>query len=195
MKKREIFIVMSMLTFAVANGQLTRIGGGMTYGTGFHFNNEQSGELADLNRSPFIGIFVTGTYKLNLPVNIAPSFTYFIPRSNEIVQAVGGEATSKVSSMMFDLNGHWIFYSPGSVEFYALGGLDITFARLRLSGFSSGENDNAIGLNLGVGTYLKLTEQFGLYAEAKYIVSKYDQVMLNAGVLLNLKLSGRKANP
>jgi hypothetical protein len=195
MKKTGIFIVMALLTFAAANGQHTRIGGGMTYGTGFHFNNEESGELADLNRSPFIGIFVTGTYKLNLPVSIAASFTYFIPRSNEIVQVVGGKVTSRVSSIMFDINGHWVFYSPGRMEFYALGGLDITFARLKLSGFSSGENDNAIGLNLGAGIYLKVVEQFGLFAEAKYIASKYDQVMLNAGVLFNLKWSGRKGNP
>lgn len=195
MKKTGLFIVMTIVTLAAANGQLARIGGGMTCGTGFHFNNEGSGELAGLNRSPFIGISVTGTYKLDLPVTIATSFGYFMPRSNEIVQAVGGKASSRVSSMMFDINGHWVFYSPGRVEFYALGGLNITFARLKLSGLSSGENDNAIGLNLGAGIYLKVAEQFGLFAEAKYIASKYAQAMINAGVLFNLKWSERKGNP
>jgi hypothetical protein len=33
---------------------------------------------------------------------------------------------------------------------------------------------------------MKLTEQFDIYAEAKYILGKYDQFMLNAGILINL---------
>jgi hypothetical protein len=57
------------------------------------------------------------------------------------------------------------------------------------------ENDNAIGLNLGLGTYMKITEQLDLFVEAKYILSKYDQFMLNAGVLINLDWLKKNENP
>ena len=48
------------------------------------------------------------------------------------------------------------------------------------------ESDNALGLNLGAGSCMKLTDQFDLYLEAKYIVSKYGQFILNAGILINI---------
>jgi hypothetical protein len=33
---------------------------------------------------------------------------------------------------------------------------------------------------------MKLTEQFDLFGEIKYIISKYDQLMVNAGILVNI---------
>jgi hypothetical protein len=48
------------------------------------------------------------------------------------------------------------------------------------------ENDNAFGLNLGAGTYFKISDKFDIFAEAKYIVSKYSQFMINAGVFINV---------
>jgi opacity protein-like surface antigen len=50
----------------------------------------------------------------------------------------------------------------------------------------SKESDNGFGLNLGAGTYFKLTEQFDLHGEIKYIVGKYSQLMFHAGILINL---------
>jgi opacity protein-like surface antigen len=181
------------LTSTVVNGQFTKIGGGLTYGTGFHFNNE-TGVLADLHRSPFAGIFVTGIYELTLPVHIAPSFTYFIPRTNKSAIATNAQNT-RVSAMMFDLNGHYVFNSLDRFEFYGLAGLNITFAKIKWIGITSTGTDNAVGLNLGAGTYMKMTEQLDLLVEAKYIVSKYDQFMLNVGVLLNLQWLSKNENP
>jgi opacity protein-like surface antigen len=93
--------------------------------------------------------------------------------------------------MMFDINGHYVFNSLDKFEFYGLAGLDILLAwkKDKYTGTTSGsikESDNAIGLNLGLGSYMKLTEQFDLYMEAKYLVSKYDQFMINVGILINI---------
>jgi opacity protein-like surface antigen len=193
MKKRVIFIVLGMSVFSAAKGQFTKVGIGLNYGTGFHFNNETSGSLADLYRSPFTGISVKGIYELKLHVQLAPSFTWFVPRTNRVSQSVSNEST-KVSSMMFDLNGQWVFSAPGRFGFYAQTGLNITFTGIKWPDRSSNGNDNAIGLNLGTGTSIKLTEQLDFSAELKYIVSKYDQVMLNAGVLLNLQRLKKNQN-
>lgn len=177
------FLMISVLT--MTNAQFTKIGGGITYGTGFHFNNE-TGVLADLHRSPFAGIFLTGIYELILPIHIAPSFTYFLPRTNKSTLVTNRENT-RASAMMFDINGHYVFNSLDRFEFYGLAGLNITFAKIKWLGTNpSSGSDNALGLNVGAGTYIKITEQLDLYGEVKYILSKYDQFMLNVGVLLNI---------
>jgi hypothetical protein len=63
------------------------------------------------------------------------------------------------------------------------------------TGYTQKEKDNALGLNLGLGTYMKLTEQMDLSVEAKYLVSKYHQFMLNVGVLINLDWLAKNENP
>jgi opacity protein-like surface antigen len=185
MKKILITFILVVASVSAAYPQFTKIGGGITYGTGFHFNNI-TGVGADSYRSPFAGIFLTGIYEFNLPIHIAPSFTYFLPRTNTLTFATGAESKSRVSSMMFDINGHYVFNSLDRFEFYGLAGLDITFAHIKWIGSDSKESDNVFGLNLGAGTYIKLTDQFDLSCEAKYLLSKYSQFMINVGVLINI---------
>jgi hypothetical protein len=164
------------------NAQFTKIGGGTVFTTGYHFNNENTGIYADLHRSPLPGLFVTGIYELNLPFHLSPSFTFFIPRHNS-----GEFEETRTSTVMFDVNGHYVFNSLDRFEFYGLAGIDIAFAHIKwLDAVGSASSDNALGLNLGVGTYMKLTNQFDLYGEAKYILSKYDQFVFNVGVLINI---------
>lgn len=185
MKKISIIAVVAIMSLTVAKGQFTKLGGGMNYGTGFKVNNE-TGILADLHQSPHFGIFLTGIYELSLPIHIAPSFTYFIPRTNNSTTAATNAESTKVSAMMFDINGHYVFNSLNRFEFYGLAGLDITFTKIKWIGTTSSGSDNAIGLNLGAGTYIKLSPRYDLSVEAKYILSKYDQFMINAGFLVNI---------
>lgn len=194
MKKLLFTCVLLISAFSSVNAQFTKVGGGMTFGTGFHFNNETTGPQADLHRSPFAGIFLTGIYELSLPIHIAPSFSYFIPRTNPAVAGYNGEDT-RVSEIMFDINGHYVFNSLDKFEFYGLAGLDITFTKIKWLGSTSEGTDNALGLNLGAGTYMKLTEQFDMYGEVKYILSKYDQLMVNLGVLINIDWLKKNENP
>jgi opacity protein-like surface antigen len=186
MKKLIVMFLFMIFVLAYTNAQFTKIGGGLAYGTGFHFNNVTTPQYeAALHEGPVIGIFFAGIYELNLPFHIAPSFTYFIPRTNKPTQAFGGEGT-RVSEMMFDFNGHYVINSPDRFKFYGLAGLNITIAKLKWLGTSSSGSDNALGLNIGAGTYIKLSGQFDFCGEVKYIVSKYDQLMVNGGILINL---------
>jgi opacity protein-like surface antigen len=184
MKKFIVTFIFFISVLMVSKAQFTKIGGGLTYGTGFHFKNETSSTLEDLHKGPSAGIFLTGIYELNLPFHIAPSFSYLIPRTNKTTEPFGTD--TRVSAMMFDVNAHYVFNSLDQFEFYGLAGLDITFAKIKWLGTTSSGTDNALGLNLGAGTYMKITEQFDIYGEAKYIFSKYGQFMLNVGVLINI---------
>jgi opacity protein-like surface antigen len=193
MKKLLLISLLIISVLSITNAQFTKIGGGLTYGTGFHFNNEKTGFEADLHKGPFAGIFLTGIYELNLPVHLAPSFTYFFPRTNEL--STGSLGKTRVSEMMFDLNGHYVFNSLDRFEFYGLAGLNIIFAKLKWLESTSSGSDNALGLNLGGGAYMKMTEQFDLYGELKYIISKYDQIMVNAGILINIDWLKKNEDP
>ena len=93
--------------------------------------------------------------------------------------------------MMFDVNGHYVFNSLDRLEFYGLQDLILCLHSKKKNGQGQLHRltRKAImhsGLNLGAGTYMKITEQFDIYGEAKYLLSKYDQFMLNVGVLVNL---------
>jgi hypothetical protein len=180
MKKICILLSILVATFSVSYGQFTKFGGGISYSTGFPFHNMPW----DANKSGHINISLKGIYHLSLPIQISPSLTYFVPHvTNEI------NMKTVVSTIMFDINGHYVFNSLDRFEFYGLAGLDILFAGKKetyTGSSSSKERDNALGLNLGLGTYMKMTEQLDLYAEAKYVLSKYDQFMLNVGILINL---------
>jgi len=103
---------------------------------------------------------------------------------------------------MLDLNGHYVFNSLDRIEFYGLAGIDILLSFKRDVSSITGapdevfkEKDNGFGLNLGAGSYIMLTDQIDLSVEAKYLLSKYSQFMVSAGVLINLQWLSRHENP
>jgi len=131
---------------------------------------------------------VKSIYEINVPLHISPSITFFIPHVYKEF-----EEKVTVNTLMFDINGHYVFNSLDKFEFYGLAGLDIMLAWKRTKYPETDpykESDNGLGLNLGVGSYMKITEQFDLYFEGKYLLSlgttKYSQLMLNAGALINI---------
>lgn len=181
MKKFVVTLFLIISVISISNGQFTKIGGGLAFTSGFPFHEQ----IWDANKSGKIGLFVKSIYEISVPVHISPSLTIFYPH-------ITNDATEKtvVSSMMFDINGHYVFNSLDQFEFYGLAGFDILLAKKKSVYESSGtfkESDNALGLNLGIGTYMKITEQFDFCAEAKYVFNnKYNQFMLNAGILVNI---------
>lgn len=188
MKKVYVILFFIFLTFPAANSQFTKLGVGTGFTTGFKFHQKD----LESNKSSNLDFFAKAIYELNLPVHISPSITWFVPN---IIKVRIPDETEKtvVSALMFDINGHYVFKSLDRFDFFGLTGLDITFAKKKYVSDSDGEkykiihNDNTIGLNLGLGTYIKVTEQIDLCIEAKYLVSKYDQFMFNIGALLNLR--------
>lgn len=181
MKKFYAFILLLILVYPSINAQFTKVGGGLAYGSGFYFNNEPYSDY----RSGHLAVSFKGIYEITLPIHVSPSFTVFYPNITKTENF-----RSSIFSMMFDVNGHYVFNSLDRFEFYGLAGPNILLAWEKSKSAASNttfkQNDNALGLNVGAGTYIKISEQFDAYVEAKYIISRYDQFMLNAGVLVNL---------
>jgi opacity protein-like surface antigen len=198
MKKLYIFLVIIFISVSVTQAQFTKIGGGLGFTTGYLFHKMDY----TYNKSGNFNIFAKGIYEISLPVHISPSVTFFLPHVWKQGD-INSSSRVTVSTLMFDLNGHYVFNSLDRFEFYGLAGLDIMLAWkkdvMKIVGTApitqtTKEKDNAIGLNIGAGSYVKLTEQIDLNIEAKYLVSKYHQFMFNAGVLINLQWLTKNEN-
>jgi opacity protein-like surface antigen len=182
MKKLLLIMLVAVMAFPAVNAQFTKVGGGLNFSSGYHFHDV----IYAGNKSGNLALSLRGIYKINVPIQISPSFTFFFPHGFKDVNM-----KETITTMMFDVNGHYVFNSLDKFEFYGLAGLDILLAwnTTKYTGAAAAtykESDNALGLNLGAGSCMKLTDQFDLYLEAKYIVSKYGQFMLNAGILINI---------
>ncbi|OFY67907.1 MAG: hypothetical protein A2V64_10810 [Bacteroidetes bacterium RBG_13_43_22] len=179
MKKILFALMVIIITLPAVSGQFTKIGGGTGFTSGYYFHETEN----DYNKSGHFFASLKGIYEITVPIHVSPSVTFFIPH---VYKAFDSKYT--VNTLMFDINGHYVFNSLDKFEFYGLAGLDVILAWKREKYLDEvfPESDNALGLNLGLGSYMKMTEQFDIYVEAKYILSKYGQFMLNAGVLINI---------
>jgi opacity protein-like surface antigen len=196
MKKLYVLIFTLATICNIVNGQLTKIGGGLYYGTGFHYNNITSGFDKDLYRSPFFGMYLKAVFETKSPVRISPSFAYFIPKDNKIPDIGSTYRSTKINEMLLNLDGNYVIISPEWMEIYGLGGINITLATIKWSdaAFSPGI-DNALGLNIGAGINFKIKEKITLNSEARFILGKYHQLMINCGVLYNFSLLKKDMSP
>jgi hypothetical protein len=180
MKKYFLIFTLSIVSTLILKSQFTKLGGGLGLTSGYYFHEMEY----DYNKSGHFLGSLKGIYEVSLPFHISPSLSFFFPH-------VYKEMDSKytVNTMMIDINGHYVFNSLDKFEFYGLAGLDILLAWKKEKYLEQvyKEKDNALGLNIGIGTYMKLTEMLDIYAEGKYLWNnKYNQFMLNAGVLFNI---------
>jgi opacity protein-like surface antigen len=189
MKKIALILLALILVIPAAKSQFTKLGVGLGYNTGFHFNNEQFADYKTGN--PLI--FLKGIYELSLPIHISPSISIFIPNVTKVGDAT---YTSKLSIRAYaiDINGHYVFNSLDRFEFYGLAGLNFLLLGMKSSYESIDlpepqvfkQHDNAFGLNLGAGSYMKITDTFDCFVELKYILSSQGQFVATGGVLLNI---------
>jgi len=201
MKKNSILLAILIVTTSVSRGQFTKLGGGLGFTTGYPFQNT-SGYY---NNSGHLYASAKGIVELSLPFHLSPSVTFFFPNVTKI-----SSGTYTISTLMLDINGHYVVNSLDRFEFYGLAGFDILFAWGKVKDNVSAtvtetfkKQDNALGLNIGAGANMKITEQIDLFAEAKYIIygkdklffSNYNQFMVTAGVLINLRWLAKNENP
>lgn len=186
--KKILLALVLIVAGSLANAQFTKLGGGLDLGTGFYFNSE----IGSNHRSGLLSLFVAGVYEFSLPVHISPSFSYTFPHVTK-VELNGFSDKTTISSVYFNIDGHYVFNYLDKMELYGLGGMNVTLAKIKNEysyigepGTEYGSSDNSIGLNIGAGAYFKVLEQGDIFAEVKYVLGKYDQLMIRGGILLNI---------
>jgi|SRR5690606_17057914 len=127
-----------------------------------------------------VGIGVVGEIPLFESFTIAPSFVYFFPRDQVFVK-----------TSIFEVNGNlnYYFMELESFAFYGLGGINYTTVKVEADGFGLGdysESEGKIGANIGGGATFNFGKNWIPFAELKYVVSDFDQLVINAGIKFNI---------
>ncbi|MGS2763047.1 outer membrane beta-barrel protein [Sinomicrobium sp. M5D2P9] len=148
--------------FAFAQND-TRIGGKLIYGS----------EIEN------IGIGATAEIPVLDKLVIAPDIGFYFPKNEQ-----------GIKTNVFEVNGNvnYYFVEAKTIGFYGLGGLNYTHVKVKIDNdFASGSGSNGeVGLNLGAGANFHIGQRFLPFAEIKYVLGDYDQLVIAAGIKFNL---------
>lgn len=162
--RKIIFTAFITLLISVASHAQLRVGPFLGYGNGLEL----------------WGIGVHTELLLNDKVSISPVFTQYFP------ERLG----SIPRRTMWELNGNLNYYViRGQVGYlYGLAGINYTNIRTKMSTALTDEVENKgnLGLNVGLGTMVRIKNNILPFAEAKYTVGGYSQYTLNFGVKFQL---------
>lgn len=132
-----------------------RFGAGLVYGDRF--------EEAGFTINALIG--------LDDKLSIQPGFIYYFMGNNFTFWELNGDV-------------HYGFYTTDKVNVYALGGLSFVhygFDRVA-GGQIVNDSDEGLGINLGIGSDFAIDGKVLPFAELKYTLGDYNQLVLSAGV-------------
>ncbi|MBF6608816.1 MAG: outer membrane beta-barrel protein [Flavobacterium sp.] len=153
-------------TFYASAQQETRLGGFLAFGS----------EIESA------GFGVNAEFPIMDKLTIAPGFIYYLPNDHTYVKTT-----------IFEINGNanYYFMEHEIFGFYGLAGINYTSVKVKVDDFGFGiggasSSEGKIGLNIGGGTNFNLGKKWLPFAEIKYVVSDYDQLVLLAGVKFNL---------
>ncbi len=162
----KTFIVLAIvLSFSVTESKAQMsVGGGLVYGTSINT----------------IGISINGKYEFTEDWSADPAFTYFIPKDG-------------LTWMVLDLDGNYqITEFDGVGGLYGIGGLGMTFARFdwddelgSIMG-SSSYTSTTVGLNLGVGLEIPLSESMAVSPEMKLTIGNGTYFRIGAKIMFGI---------
>lgn len=126
-----------------------------------------------------MGAGVNAEIGLMNKLSVAPSFTYFFPKDYGSLEQRMWEANA---------NAHYYFLNTPIVGFYGLGGLNYSNVEVESDwwGNTISDSDAKLGFNVGAGTNFNIAGKITPFAELKYVISDFDQVVVAAGVRFNL---------
>ncbi|QRM90992.1 outer membrane beta-barrel protein [Lacinutrix sp. WUR7] len=167
--KNIVFLFTLFFLFATQIQAQISIGGGLGY------NEKISGP----------GFTLKGVFTITDNIAISPSASYFF--GNQVYGY-------KRSLLAGDVNAHYYFnILENKLKVYPVAGINFSSYKTGNSYYNDlfdyetkQVTDNALGANIGAGATYQFTEKLKVYLEPKFVISDYSQVVINAGVLLNL---------
>jgi len=127
-----------------------------------------------------IGIFARGAYDFTDVIRGNATINFFLGES-------AGEGGFSASTNLWTVNfdGHYLLVEEDAINIYALAGLNLSTIRVKfddptgiIGDFS--ESTTEIGFNVGGGVEFPL-DSFSPFAEVKYVLSDFDQLVIMAG--------------
>lgn len=154
-------ICVVLMTGMLVKAQTNNIGAGLAYGS-------------EIDR---VGLGVNAEFMIMPQLSIAPSFNYFLTEKNYYVTV-----------RLWEINGnvHYYFLDNEKMSVYGLGGLNYTkvSAKSNILNYPHSSSSGGLGVNLGGGFKYHLNDQWSPFAELKYVIGDYDQLVLLVGMKL-----------
>ena len=146
----------------------------------FHAQVRVGPFLAYENNSGLWGLGVNAEIMLNERLTISPVFTQYFPKDLN--------STPRQSMREVDANVNYYVIRGDVGYLYGLAGLNYTHVhRTNEAAMAENEeNDNNAGINLGLGTMVRVTDLVLPFVEAKYTAGGYSQLSLMFGVKFEL---------
>ncbi len=168
LKNAKYLLVGLLFSFVIPQTQAQiSIGGGLGY------NEKISGP----------GITVKAEFNITDQIAVSPGVTYFFGNSlygfNQNTLAV-------------NVNAHYFFnLIENKLKIYPLVGANYSNYKTGVSYYSYyydtyEVSDNAFGINIGAGGRWQFSERLSVYLEPKYVISDFEQIIINAGILFQL---------
>jgi len=174
-KKIYSFLAMvSCVALSNLSAQFTYVGAGGNYGT----------------RIEEFGIGIYALYTINKQIDIAPNVVYFFPHHVDLTDTRDGYEES--IWWVVNLDGHYVITESSLYQGYGLMGLSFTRTIEKYDYNLLGEQfrdkvfDTKLGLNIGVGGQLNLSDYFTPFAEVKFTFGEANQLGLTLGVIIRI---------
>lgn len=157
--------------------QFTGVSGGLSFSSGIDFNTGTTGNP---------GIYGRAYYKMNKRLYLTSSLSVF----NRYKRGTFSE-TLKTYMFQGDLDGTFSLYKDKSLRFVGIGGINATAITSKWDIIEETPNSKNLinkseikpGLNLGGAFQLYVNDDIDAYISAKYIVSSFDQLVINVGAI------------
>jgi len=171
-----LFISFFLLEINVS-GQFNAFSGGLAFSSGIDYNTGSTGNP---------GLFGKAYLKIDDRFHVVPTLTIY----NRYKRSTFSEV---IRNYMFqaDLDGVVSLYKDKSLRFMGLAGVNATALLSKWeilyetpnSDLYANKSDFAPGLNLGGAFQLYVNDRIDGYISAKYVISSFDQLVINAGVI------------
>jgi len=185
MKKDLIFpasAIILLLLFATfqVNAQFNRFGGGLVFNSPMDIITDAASDDRDFEvGNP--GFQLRGVYEIEKKFFIIPSLTFQIPKSKTFTD--GSKRTTIFGS--FDIDATYAIATEKQLLFYALLGGNVTNIYNSWKTDDPGLENNyraAPGVAIGTGIEMIIENDINAYAQVKYVLSKYQQLVITLGV-------------
>ncbi len=177
MKKFLLFSSLLIIFFAIISlsgldAQFNRFGGGLA------FNSPMNAVDLDIGNP---GFNARGVFEINEDFFVIPELTFQLPKKKSY-----NDGQKKTIMVNVQANVTYTLATEGTLLFYALLGPSLTTIYTNwdtdLPGFETG-TEFLPGLAVGTGIEMIVEKDINAYAQIKYIVCNYQQLVISIGVL------------
>ena len=167
--KKLFALTLLLASFITVQDTFAQIkaGGGLVFGS----------EISQL------GIDVRGEYYIDENWVVVPNFNFFFS-DKETISVL--EIKTTLTTLNFD--GHYLFPLDGDqFDVYPLAGINFSIVSVKDDFSGLDDSETKVGLNLGGGGQYEINDLLTAFAEIKYVISDFDQLVIGGGILVTIK--------